>query len=82
MTDLTVALDVYYSVAMYNCIFTKGGLPTLRALGFTLFTGPSLPSLIEVGPFKLNTARGLENAVSSPSGVCVAAPAEIELGVF
>jgi len=43
-----------------------------------LLFSPSLP--LEVGP--LNTARGSEGAVSSPSGVWGGAPAEIEFGAF
>jgi len=35
---------------------------------------------VEVGP--VNTARGLGSAVSSPAGVWIGAPAEIEFGAF
>ena len=41
---------------------------------------PSNPLPVEVRP--LNPAGGLGSAVSSPSGVCGGAPAEIEFGAF
>jgi len=47
-------------------------------LGWGLFF-PSLP--LEVGLFKIQL-KGLQSAVSSPSGVCSGAPAEIEFPAF